>query len=82
MSSLSIPPSPRPRSNLDDEIVVGVSGETIISSCGTQGRNSLPVEPISGYFILEIDLTNWWSDIVRVESLLRGDVFESDLGPL
>ena len=82
MSSLSVPSPPCLGLDLDDEIVVGVSGETIISSCGTQGRNSLPVEPISGYFILEIDLTNRGPDIVRMEPLLRRYMFKSDLGSL
>jgi len=82
MSSLSIPSSPCSRSNLDDEIVISVSGESTISSCRSQEPNSLPVEPITRDLILEIDLTDWRSDIVRVKPLLRRNMFKSDLGAL
>jgi hypothetical protein len=30
------------------------------------GHDSLPIEPVSRDFILEIDLTDWRSDIVRM----------------
>jgi len=83
MSSLFVPPSPCSGSDLNDEIIIGVSGETIISLIRLlTAFDSLPIEPISRDFILEINFTNWWSDIVGMEPLLRRYMFQSDFGTL
>jgi len=66
MSSLSVPPSSSLGSDFDDEIIIGISSESIISSISDRGPDSLPLESITRDFILEIDLTNRRSDIVRV----------------
>lgn len=39
-----------------------------------------PWETVARYFILKIDVTDRWPNVVTVQSLLGGDVLEPDLG--
>jgi hypothetical protein len=75
--------------NLHNEVVIGVSSKSRevsasdvkvaeLPEAGWYSRS--PWKAVSRDFVLEVDITDRWPDVVTVQSFFRGDVLEPDLG--